>query len=97
MLDEARNTWVGQARQAREVGLQLSLLIDQMKTFATANDLESLIAESLQSQSSTLLGTDMALTDALAYVQLATDITAFLSDPVQVGDVSRYLFMRKVG
>lgn len=97
MLDKARDSWIAQARQARDVGLQLSTLVDSMKTFATANDLESLIVASAEAQSSVLLGTDMALSDALAYVQLATDITAFLAEPVSTGNVSRYLFMRKVG
>lgn len=97
MLAEARDSWVTQARQARLIGLQLSNLINDMKDYATANGLTELIQFSIADGSATLLGTDMQLSDVLAYVALADAITLFLDDPVVEGGLSRRLFMRKIG
>lgn len=93
MLPEARDSWVAQARNARGVGLQLSQIVSDMQAFATANDLTSLITESLEAQSEVLIGTEMRMSDVLAYVQLAGDISAFLAAPVVTDGMSRALFM----
>lgn len=98
MLQEARNTWVSQAREARGIGLRLSTIVDQMKDFASANGLSELITDSINQGSPQLIGTDMDIQDVLAYVQLSQDITTFLEGNVNGdGSLSRRLFMRKLG
>lgn len=98
MLPEAKDIWVHQARAVRKSALDLSILLDEMKDFATANDLSGLIAESTTTgQWPKLIGTDMDLADVLAFVQLSIDATIFFEFSIVPGGLSRRLFLRKLG
>lgn len=96
MLPEARDSWVAQARAVNAIALELSIKLDAMKDFATANGLTALIVDSTTGESPTLIGTNMALADVMAFVQLSTDASLFLEDPIVPDGMARRLFFRKI-
>lgn len=96
MLPEARDKWVEYCRLIQAKGLEFSILLDAAKDFATANGLTELIVQSQQGESPVLIGTNLALDDALAMVSMSVSATLFLDDPVVPNGLSRKLFLRRI-
>lgn len=96
MLPEARDKWVEYCRLIQAKGLEFSILLDVAKDFATANGLTELITESVDGASPVLIGTNLALADALAMVNMSASATVFLDDPVVPDGLSRKLFLRRI-